>query len=161
MSSKLLSKAAAAAVFGAIWWLGNIYYGNMVALDMLGWLTAFPWWVQWVVAILPSAGQLYLEENWGAQDDEGPVLDWATKGMISVTATGLDLGGPAMGIMATTAAAGVPVGILPAIAAAFLVSWVAQHIAWRALKQTLRELNGELFGTKTAKRRRGEHVKGV
>lgn len=128
---------------GLLWWAGNIQYGNLKALEYMGWLSAYPWYVAWVAAILPSISQLFITEQWDARnkkDERGkepePIdpLSMVFAGFVAIV---IDLGGPVLGFFVVT-------GLYPdmwtlggAIVLAAFVSILCQHVAWVRCKATV------------------------
>jgi hypothetical protein len=121
---RFLANLALCLGAGILWWIGNIEMGNVKALEYLGWLAAYPWWVVWVVAVLPSLSQLYITETWGEKMDP---LSAVFTAFIAIV---VDLGGPALGFYVVT---GLPynMGTLTvALVVALFASGLCQHVAW-------------------------------
>lgn len=128
---------------GLLWWVGNIWYGNIKALDYLGWLTAYPWYVSWVVAILPSASQLFLTEHWKREE-----LDPLSMAFAAFVAIVIDLGGPVLGFFVVTDLSFDWWTLAAAVVIAAFVSILCQHVAWVRGKAAL----AALFAQKPAKK---------
>lgn len=121
-----LSSLALCLGAGALWIAGNIYYGNIKALEWLGWLKGYPWFIAWIVAVLPSASQLYITEEFSS--DDGEELDALSMIFAVFVAIVLDLGGPTLGFYVVS---GLPfniVTLLPALVVAAFVSVLCQHV---------------------------------
>lgn len=125
MVIKLLTNLLLCVGAGLLWWYGNIELGNLQALDYLGWLKGYPWYIPWIVAILPSVSQLFLTEQWGEEE-----LDAISMIFAAFVGIVVDLGGPVLGFFVVT---DLPFNIwtlLPAIMVAAFVSILCQHVAW-------------------------------
>lgn len=121
---------------GLLWWVGNIQMGNVKAIEYLGWLSAYPWYVAWVVAILPSISQLFLTEQWDTKskkEEKGqevePIdpLSMIFAGFVAIV---IDLGGPVLGFFVVTGFDFSWWATAMAIVIAAFVSILCQHVAW-------------------------------
>lgn len=140
MFGKFITSLALFALGLAGWAYGNIWIGNLGALD------AFAPWLpevgKWFLALLPSAGQAWVTERWGRQGaagDDGPEVQ--ASGLIvtslALFSTLLDLALPALGMLVVW---GIPVnglGIGIALVLALVASWLCQHIWWSESKNLL------------------------
>lgn len=121
----IVTKLALCLVAGLLWWIGNIQYGNLKAMEYMGWLASYPWWVQWVAGLGPSISQLYITERWKHEQ-----LDPLSMVFAAFVAIVIDLGGPVLGFFVVT---GLPVNawtIAGAIVLAAFSSILCQHVAW-------------------------------
>lgn len=129
---------------GLLWWVGNIWYGNVKALDYLGWLASYPWYVSWVVAILPSISQLFLTEQWaakgGKKDGEDDAIDPLSMVFAGFVAVVIDLGGPTLGFFVVTGWPFDWLTLAGAIVVASFTSVLCQHVAWMRGKATLKAI---------------------
>jgi hypothetical protein len=114
---------------GLLWWAGNIQLGNVRALEYLGWVSAYPWYVSWVVAILPSISQLFLTEQWNSKE-KGQELDPLSMVFAGFVAIVIDLGGPVLGFFVVTGVKFDMWSLAAAIVIAAFVSILCQHVAW-------------------------------
>lgn len=122
---RFLSNLALCLGAGILWYLGNIEYGNVAALEYLGWLRAYPWWLVWVVAFLPSLSQLYITENWSQEK-----LDPLSAIFSAFVAIVVDLGGPALGFFVVTRLPYSTGTLTVALVVAVFTSGLCQHVAW-------------------------------
>ena len=140
----------------AAWLVGNVWFGNVAALDYVALL---PLPITLLLAVVPSAGQLYITEHW-RNPDSLIARSW----LFSIGAallTALDLAGPALGLLISTG------HLLPwswawfagSLVAAFLLSWWAQHTAWTLGKRLWTLLRAQPRGR--SKGRRNGHVSDV
>lgn len=133
---------------GLLWFVGNVWLGNLQALEYLGWLAAYPWFIKWVVAILPSASQLLITEQWGSgRKDEREQLDPLSMVFAGFVAIVIDLGGPVLGFFVVT---GLPFdrwNLAGAIVVATFVSILCQHVAWVRGKATVAAIADAINGT--------------
>lgn len=123
-----LSNLALCLGAGAIWLYGNILMGNLKALEWLGWMQAYPWYLSWIVAFLPSASQLYITEQLGS--DDGEELDALSMVFAVFVAIVVDLGGPMLGFFVVS---GLPFNMLTFVAAlvvAVFASVLCQHVCF-------------------------------
>lgn len=125
---KWLSNVALCLGAGVIWLYGNILMGNVIALEYLGVLKGYPWFVTWTVAILPSISQLYITEQFSNED--GEQLDALSMVFAVFVALVVDLGGPMLGFFIVS---GLPFNMLTFIAALIVAAFssiLCQHVAF-------------------------------
>lgn len=142
---RLLTNMALCLGAALLWWAGNIRYGNLEALAFLGWLAAYPWWVGWVAAILPSISQLYITEQWGEEE-----LDPLSMMFAAFVAIIVDLGGPVIGFYMTTGWSFNMGTLAAAIIFAAFTSILCQHVAWTRAKKVASLLGSWGSGSKPA-----------